>query len=61
MRAKAKMIVKGGGCTTGCDERELCVGVCTPRIVYGPRGTWEGDDSCYKTNCRPIVVILCQP
>ena len=25
MRARAKMIVKGGVCTTGCDERELCV------------------------------------
>ena len=27
MRARAKMIVKGRVCTTGCDERELCVGV----------------------------------
>ena len=25
MRARAKMILKGGVCTTGCDERELCV------------------------------------
>jgi hypothetical protein len=25
MRARAKMIVKEGLCTTGCDERELCV------------------------------------
>jgi hypothetical protein len=25
MRVRAKMIDKGGGCTTGCDERELCV------------------------------------
>ena len=25
MRARAKMIVKGGVCTPGCDERELCV------------------------------------
>ena len=42
MRARAKMIVKGGVCTTGCDEQELCEGVCTPRIIEGPRGTWEG-------------------
>ena len=27
MRARAKMIFKGGACTTGCDERERCVGV----------------------------------
>ena len=33
MRARAKMIIKGGVCTTGCDERELCVWVCTPRIL----------------------------
>ena len=25
MRARAKMTVKEGLCTTGCDERELCV------------------------------------
>ena len=25
MRARGKMIVKGGVCTTGCEERELCV------------------------------------
>ena len=33
VRARAKMIVKGGVCTAGCDERELCGGVCTPRII----------------------------
>jgi hypothetical protein len=27
MRARAEMIVKSGVCTTGCDERELCVNV----------------------------------
>ena len=31
--ARAKMIVKGGMCTTGCDKRELCGGVCTPCII----------------------------
>ena len=38
MRARAKMIVKGGVCTAGCDNRELCVRVCTPRIIQGLRG-----------------------
>ena len=33
MRARAKMIVKGGVCT-GCDERELYVGVCTLLRVH---------------------------
>ena len=36
------MIVKGGVCTTGCDERELCGGVCTPRIILEHA---RGDDS----------------
>ena len=33
VRARAKMIVKGGVCTAGCDERELCGRVCTLRII----------------------------
>ena len=38
------MIVKGGVCTTGYDERELRVGVCTPFKGRGEHG--RGDDSC---------------
>ena len=33
IRARAKMIVEDGVCTTGCDERDLCVGVYTLRII----------------------------
>lgn len=32
MRARAKLI-KGGVCTTGCYDRDLHVGLCTPRVI----------------------------
>ena len=42
-KSESKMKVNCGVCATGFDEGELCVGVCTPRIIQGPRGTWEGE------------------
>jgi hypothetical protein len=52
MRATAKMIVKGGVCTTGChcDEQELCVGVCTLCIIRA-KGNMGGG---------MIVVVKCR-
>jgi hypothetical protein len=50
MRAKAKMIVKGGVCITGCDERELCVR--TLPVLFKGSGDGRGDDCCNEVQRR---------
>ena len=46
------MIVKGGVCTAGCDERELCV-ECALRVLFKGRGEHgRGDDSCGEVQRR---------
>ena len=46
------MIVKGGMCTTGCDERELCGGVCTPRRYYFRAAGNMGGGMIVVVKCR---------
>jgi hypothetical protein len=48
------MIVEGGVCTTGCDERELCVGVHSAYYLraVGNTDDGRGNDSCGEVQRR---------
>ena len=48
------MIVKGGVCTKGCDERQICVRVWTPLYYLRATGMMGagGDESCSEVQRR---------